>query len=262
MSSRAFTVTINNWNDNDIANWLSITENAVYSIVGFEKGSKKETPHMQGYMYFKSARHLTSLAKKFEKRAHLEIAKGSAEQNRTYCVKDGHYYELGSMPTGKVHWETIEEAMKNPRDHIHTYTMYKKSYREILNDEIEHEFQYLYLIPYSCAFELIKLNHEHVCRDTDSYMLGDRILLLSAYHWDEMKIMEWEAKCYPRIKRGYEIIKISPQIIVLYYRDEKEHNYLLKTYQDILTDDLKPDANFTWGNLIRGNVPEHLPNNI
>lgn len=257
MTSRAYTITINNWTDNDIANWLSITENAVYSIVGFEVGPKKGTPHMQGYIYFKSARHLTSLAKQFDMRAKLLISKGSAEENRNYCIKDGHYYEQGTMPTGKIHWSTIEEAMKNPRNHIHTYTMYKKSYQEIVSKERTNEVQHLYIMPYNLFTEFIRKNNDCTCRDTDSYM-DDDILLLSAYHWDEMKIHEWEAKCYPRLKRGYEIIKIAPKIIVLYYRDEKERNYLLKTYQDILTDDIKPDTDLSYSNLIAGNMPNNI----
>lgn len=45
------------------------------------------TPHVQGYVEFKSAKRLSTL-KKWLPRAHFEKAKGSAEDNIKYCSKE------------------------------------------------------------------------------------------------------------------------------------------------------------------------------
>lgn len=95
--SRAYCFTINNPNDEDCAQVKALAEHAAYIIVGEEKG-EKETPHLQGYVYFKEAKTFTRV-KKFLPRAHIEISRGTPEDNRRYCSKDGNIFiESGKLP--------------------------------------------------------------------------------------------------------------------------------------------------------------------
>lgn len=43
------------------------------------------TPHLQGYVYFKEARTLSSAKQFISPRCHLEAAKGTPTENKTYC---------------------------------------------------------------------------------------------------------------------------------------------------------------------------------
>lgn len=94
---RGFVFTINNWSDDDATLCMSLQETAQYLVVGKETG-ESGTPHLQGYVYFKSQRTFKSL-KKMLPRAHIEVAKGTAQHNRTYCTKDGDILiEHGTPP--------------------------------------------------------------------------------------------------------------------------------------------------------------------
>lgn len=92
--SRAWAFTVNNYSEEDQQQVEAL--DTQYLVYGKEKG-EEGTPHLQGYAYFKTQRTLTSLKKKLP-RAHLEVAKGSAEQNRVYCTKEGEFVERGDQP--------------------------------------------------------------------------------------------------------------------------------------------------------------------
>lgn len=92
--SRAWVFTLNNPTSDDV---VRLSEcGAAYGVYGRETGDEG-THHLQGYLYFKSARTLISLKKKLP-RAHLEPRKGSHEQARDYCIKDGDFEEWGTPP--------------------------------------------------------------------------------------------------------------------------------------------------------------------
>lgn len=86
--------TLNNYTEEEEASVALL--GAQYTVYGKEVG-ESGTPHLQGYVYFKSQRTLESLKKRIP-RAHWEIRKGSHEQAREYCVKDGQVTEFGHPP--------------------------------------------------------------------------------------------------------------------------------------------------------------------
>jgi len=92
--SRSWCFTLNNYTPADITTVDGLE--AAYKVYGKEVGANG-TPHLQGYVYFKSARTLSAISKKLP-RCHLEIAKGDGDQNYEYCTKDGDFVESGIRP--------------------------------------------------------------------------------------------------------------------------------------------------------------------
>lgn len=89
--ARSFCYTLNNWTQDELDSLRNIE--CKYQIIGKEVGSNG-TKHLQGYISFKNPRAFNSV-KKLCKRWHLEIAKGSPQDNYKYCSKDGDFEEIG-----------------------------------------------------------------------------------------------------------------------------------------------------------------------
>jgi hypothetical protein len=65
--------------------------------VGDEVG-EEGTPHLQIYIYFVNGRTFNRMKRDFP-RAHIEVARGSPEENREYCSKENVMIERGNIPT-------------------------------------------------------------------------------------------------------------------------------------------------------------------
>lgn len=136
--ARSWCFTINNYTDDDVDKLLEIPND--YLIFGFEEG-EKNTPHIQGYVHFDSPKRRTEVAKHLP-RAHIEVARGSADQNYTYCSKSGDFYEFGKRPKqGKrvdiikikdmlINGESMETIMLN---HPLEYVRYFKGLERMKN---------------------------------------------------------------------------------------------------------------------------------
>jgi len=70
---------------------------ATYLVYGREVGDEG-TPHLQGYIHFRSQRAFSSVKSLLGARCHIEAANGTPAQNRTYCTKDGDSDEWGDPP--------------------------------------------------------------------------------------------------------------------------------------------------------------------
>lgn len=70
-----------------------------FMIVGREIG-EQGTSHLQGFVYFKDRKTLAQV-KRMWPRAHLEVGRGSVQQNVDYCSKDGRYCTHGNAPAGQ-----------------------------------------------------------------------------------------------------------------------------------------------------------------
>lgn len=97
--SRGFVFTINNFDDERLVSVKAyLQDHTQYGIVGIERG-ESGTPHLQGYIYFRNAKSFSSVVNALgEPRAHVERARGTPKQNRTYCSKQGDFYEFGTCP--------------------------------------------------------------------------------------------------------------------------------------------------------------------
>lgn len=97
--SRAFCITWNNYP----TTWRSTFDSIPlrYWIMGKEVAPTTGTPHLQGYLYYENARSIRSVRKSLPG-CHVLVARGTAEQNKTYCSKSGDFYESGICPRTDV----------------------------------------------------------------------------------------------------------------------------------------------------------------
>lgn len=102
-----------------------------YIIYGREECPTTQKKHLQGFIHLANTKTMSAVKKLFnDKSLHLEPAKGSAEQNRVYCIKDGDFFEKGDMPKqGKRNdLEKIREIVKSSgkmRDVVEIATSYQ-----------------------------------------------------------------------------------------------------------------------------------------
>lgn len=98
--SKNWCFTLNNYTpeDEEILNGLSNNNRVGYLVYGRELAPETGTPHLQGYVELSGRLRLRTLKRLFGGvgRAHFEAAKGSGDQNRAYCIKDGNFVEHGS----------------------------------------------------------------------------------------------------------------------------------------------------------------------
>lgn len=93
--AKGWCFTLNNYNDDDIKRIDGIE--CKYIIYGKEKGLLG-TPHLQGYVFFRSVVSFVVVRGRLGERCHIEKAKGSPAENRAYCVKEGNFIERGDVP--------------------------------------------------------------------------------------------------------------------------------------------------------------------
>lgn len=110
----SYVFTLNNYTDEEVE---AVKEwDCKYLIFGKEVG-ESGTPHLQGYVSFRSQKTLSTMKKKFSDRAHWEAAMGTPKQASDYCSKDGDVFEKGTRPLsdkekGQKEADRWEEAYK------------------------------------------------------------------------------------------------------------------------------------------------------
>lgn len=138
--SRSYCFTLNNYTFDDLMEFLDIV--CKYKCVGFEEG-ELGTPHLQGYIQFHDAVRFSTLKKKLT-RAHLIVARGTPQQNISYCSKEGldDFYEFGDPPTtgGSVRKKPLHQIMgelKDPMNNLSTVRYYGNTVRMALQMHIK-----------------------------------------------------------------------------------------------------------------------------
>lgn len=101
--------TLNNYTEDEYQSiFESLSQHTKYFIIGKEVSSTG-TPHLQGFISLPRRHYLKHVRDICSPRAHLEPARGTAKQNRTYCSKTGNFAEGGTIP---------EEGRASSRDTI------------------------------------------------------------------------------------------------------------------------------------------------
>lgn len=157
LKTRAWAFTINNPADTDEE--LIRNSGAQYYVFGREIGKENGTPHLQGYLYYKSQKAFKPL-KKMIPRAHWEPRKGSHEQLRDYCMKEGNYEEGGVPPKtdtdrGQMEKQRYADALVAAKEgrfedipadlytrHYNTYKKIHKEHQKVPDDIPEFDFHW------------------------------------------------------------------------------------------------------------------------
>lgn len=95
--SRAVCFTLNNYSEEDVTRLESSARQFTYLVFQRERGTEGGTPHLQGFAHAPNPRALSGWKRVIGGRAHIEVARGSAEQNREYCTKE-ETREPGTIP--------------------------------------------------------------------------------------------------------------------------------------------------------------------
>lgn len=91
---KAFTATINNFTPPEKINVYAYLKGKCDKFIIGEEVGEGGTPHLQIYARFKTQRRFGEI-KTWLPRAHIERARGNAQQNYEYCSKDGNFVAEG-----------------------------------------------------------------------------------------------------------------------------------------------------------------------
>lgn len=145
--SRGWCYTINNYDEYQKESIKLIR--CKYHVFGEEKGEQKDTPHLQGFLYFENPQRGSTIESKLKagtaNHAHLETQAGTPLQAAEYCKKDGNFWECGELPQDqkkqgekeKEKWEEIWKfAKENKLEDIPAKqrVMYYKTFLSIAKD--------------------------------------------------------------------------------------------------------------------------------
>lgn len=113
MQSKRWCFTLNNPSDEDELRICSLIDNETvkYVCFGRERG-ESGTFHFQGFVIFTRNHRLRAVKQFIGDRAHLEPARGSSEQARDYCFKDGDYEEFGEFPSRQGKRTDLDDAIE------------------------------------------------------------------------------------------------------------------------------------------------------
>ncbi|GAC77786.1 replication protein [uncultured marine virus] len=91
--------TVNNYDEQTLLHvqLLSESDAVTYCVIGREIAPTTGTPHLQGYLSL-STRKSFAAVRDMLPACHIEGARGTPSQCRTYCIKDGDYDEYGTLP--------------------------------------------------------------------------------------------------------------------------------------------------------------------
>lgn len=116
--SRHWCITINNPAEDPDFYWDPVA--LTYLVLGYEVGSKRLTPHYQGYVCFRDRKSHNQVCQTFEG-AHVEQMFSTPAASAAYCKKDLNWEEFGDMPlTAK---ESTHQKWTNLIDHARNHDL-------------------------------------------------------------------------------------------------------------------------------------------
>lgn len=135
--------TLNNYTDEQVLHLQLLAEDprVAYLVIGREVAPTTGTPHIQGFVRFNSRLRLSSVRALLPV-CHCTSARGTAEQNRIYCIKDGDFDEWGTCPVDQqgrrsdferyVEWLRTLESEPSERELIDQWPSLYGRYRGAL----------------------------------------------------------------------------------------------------------------------------------
>lgn len=129
IKSRRYIFTIPNYTKKDLKQFHNLAkslEKHRYICYGLEIAPTTQTKHIQGYIELNIAQRFTFLHNYFNftrnkelLKFHIEIANGTAEDNKKYSSKEGDFFEYGEPATqgSRTDLKVIKQAVKeNPKN--------------------------------------------------------------------------------------------------------------------------------------------------
>lgn len=95
IQTKNYCFTLNNYTDDELRALEELSASVAYLIYGKEIGDSG-TPHLQGFVQFRSRIRFDPAKAKISGRCHLERAR-DAQKARDYCTKDGDFTEFGTF---------------------------------------------------------------------------------------------------------------------------------------------------------------------
>jgi len=137
--------TLNNYTAADVSRLRTPSAEVVYLIAGKEVGDSG-TPHLQGYVSFRSRKRLTQAKAFVGNTAHLEVAR-NPNAAAEYCKKDGDFFEVGHPPEGAGHRSDLDAFKDDVKSgnhdlaqireiHSDAYAKYPRFCLEYLQDNL------------------------------------------------------------------------------------------------------------------------------
>ena len=97
--SKYWTITLNNYEDSDLAQWRSVVAEGKATYICWQKeiAPTTGTPHLQAYACFSDRKRLKGVKRILGDRIHAVLSNGSPSSNRAYCSKEGQGAEEGTF---------------------------------------------------------------------------------------------------------------------------------------------------------------------
>lgn len=110
--ARGWCFTYNNYGpaDESALRLLGASNDVRYLVFGREVAPTTGTPHLQGYVYYTNPRGFSRAKSDLPSGSHIEVTKGSAQQNYDYCSKGKDFEQFGDRP--KSHGEGGRDAAR------------------------------------------------------------------------------------------------------------------------------------------------------
>ncbi len=244
----------NDFEDRDaIVNYFTSLNDFKGAVLGFERGEKEETKHIQGVVFFNQQKTFNTLRDYF-KNNHIEKVI-SLKEAINYCRKEGDFIEIGDIPKTKQQISITADfiadikAGVNNNDLADKYpTLYLQNLNKISSIRQEERFNY-YRVNYRNVKVFFVSGYSGIGKSfLPSLLLGEeniyRISEGDANKWDkyegqEIVILEEFSGSFFQINELLQLLDIYPcQLKARYYNKVACYSIVIINtnlkYEDIL----------------------------
>jgi hypothetical protein len=144
IKSSRYIFTIHNYSKEELKSFHQLAQALAkhrFIAYGLEVAPDTGTPHIQGYIELNQSQRFTFLHNYFnikrngkKLKFHVEIANGTAEQNKKYSSKEGNYFEFGEPATqgARSDLKEIKKLLReNPNDLVNIIEEHGNNYQQI-----------------------------------------------------------------------------------------------------------------------------------
>jgi len=254
MRSRGWMITANTFDEEDIKSLLDI-DGWSYRIYGFEYGPITGRFHLHMWFYFQNARTDSSVKKLLPRKYNvtptntigrtIEYIKGykdgklkDSENGESCWIAAGDSpREEGSV--GRVS-QKVENAIKEGKTAIEIKELFPMWYlyhgdklkRFLEETPLPHKRELYIMRPSDRVQILNELDPGTVSFGIDTYV-NEKVLIVD-YDYETEWIIDWKNGFPHKVRRGFQVISIDPEIIYLYCKIEENYKPCLRDFSGYL----------------------------